>query len=101
MHQVPAWKTLYGIAGCEDVLVADWAVVLEAFFSAYMKRQRPGHTSIAIHAMEVVDPQPFAQSAQIAIRAVVDFSVGVFTGLDSLVVKSSKLYSLLETVLNQ
>lgn len=52
VHQVATWEALYGIAGREEVLVADWAVVLEAFLSAYMRCKRPRHASVAVYAVE-------------------------------------------------
>lgn len=76
-------KALYGISGCKDVFMTDRAVVLEAFLSAYMRCKRLRHASIAVHAVEVVDPQPFANTAQVAIWAMIDFSVCNMTELVS------------------
>lgn len=72
------WKGLHWRTRREEIFMADWAVIHERFLSAYMHCKRPRHASIAIHAMKVVNSQSLPYSAQITVRAVVDFPVGGF-----------------------
>jgi hypothetical protein len=55
--------------------MANWTVVLQTFFSAYMNGKRPCHAGIAIHAMKVIDAQSLPHSAEVTVRAVVDFPI--------------------------
>lgn len=78
VHHMATWKGLRWIGRRKEVFVADWAVIHKRFLPTYMHLERPRHASIAIHAMKIVNAQSLPYSAQITIRAVVDFPVAGF-----------------------
>lgn len=69
------WKCLYWRAGCEDVFMADWAIILQRFLYAYVHIKRSGHACIAFHAMKVINAQSFPNSAEVTIWAMINFPV--------------------------
>ncbi|KAI4329595.1 hypothetical protein MLD38_027965 [Melastoma candidum] len=56
----------------EYVFVADRTVVLKAFLPADVHREGSRHARVAVHTVEVIDPESFPNPAQIAVGAVIN-----------------------------
>jgi hypothetical protein len=64
-------KSFYWSFGSEEKIMTNWAVRFQTLFSTFVRLQGLVHTSITSHAMEVINPQPFSKSADVAIRTMV------------------------------
>jgi hypothetical protein len=54
VHEMATWESFDRRIGCEEKVMANWAIGFQPFFSAYMFFELFGHAGIASHAMEVV-----------------------------------------------
>lgn len=69
MHEVPTWVELpHGVWAVKEALAANGAIALQSPRATHMVLEDGhGHAAVAGHAVAVVDPQPLAPPAEIAV----------------------------------
>ena len=77
MHAMAAGEEHDGAGAGKHVTAADGAVALQAPLHALVFPEGKTHTCVTLVAVEIINSEAFPNTANIAVRTVVDFFLGV------------------------